>query len=415
MAISFQYNHHNLLNRWAMRMGENPWRFNQFEVPDFAPQPAQKTRRPTPYLQKHREELAQALESAFDVVKYYLGYFPKPTFTKDVVLTIKDDEPWWGQTFKIPERHLIQFGKAKYTASSITPDYTQRQSVDSNGNRPPGYQVSLTLPENLASEDRTILKLQDKYRFFLQPPSQYQISSPTWENMLLTQMFATLTDNNGVYTYSFIVPAWDLVNYEGRWEDWVGGTLDKCLDYYDDGYDDGDETWNWGDRDNPVADESAISLKEFSIDGTDAVKLLSAPGSSQTGATVIETPVEPIITNHRTGAFKLKQKAITGSYTEPYAIKVSYLSGLSLMTNSLMDPRIERAIFALANTYIGANTLPVSYDAAAVYEADQEKIYDSEFRVDQAYVNPLGLHKAHIEVWKILSEKADRITGAVYR
>ena len=220
MAISFQYNHHNMLNRWATRMRENPWRFNQFEDP-FAgtTRPTQRTTKSV-FFQKHREELAQALESAFDLVTYYLGYYPKPTFTEDIVLSLNPKYSWWDQTLTIPVRHLIQFGKAKYKTPTIGHTYVPitlaLDQLETTTVFIPGYKVTLTLPSD---EDRNILSLQNKYRFFISPPTTTMIDTAMQDNMLLTQTYGEITENNGTYTYSFIIPAWEQVNYQGRWND----------------------------------------------------------------------------------------------------------------------------------------------------------------------------------------------------
>ena len=399
MAISVQYNHYGLLNRWPLRMSESQWRFNIFSDDSGR----LRTLR-TVYFQKHREALAEALGSSFELAKFYLGYNPSPAFTEDYVIHFNERYPWWQQSLHIPERKLIGFGKPKYEEVSINPTYTAIEKSDTSF--VPGYQVSLDIPSDVSVEDRTYKKLRDRYRFFLSPSAEYQTSVVQQENLLLTHTYPIIQTQGDVTTYSFIIPAWELVNYEDRFDDFMVDTQTE-LEYV--------SSATWGDDGVSISSSASVQLREYTLDDTDAVQLLSLPSETSNESETVKTSVEATIVDPDRGEFRLKHETLPSLTSYPYGVKVSYLSGLDYQLNGNMDAQLERAIIALANTKVQFVTIPTSSDTAVIYNGDRDKIFNEEFEVNPEYVNPMGLQYGHFMAWSTFAARADRVTGGVYR
>ena len=383
MAISFEIDAYGLLNRWPVRILESPWLFNQFED-------KRKKTLNTVYFQRHREIVARALHEAFKTVTFYLGFFPKPTYTYNQMIPFYQRQPWLSQKLNVGRRHLVQFGMPVFTPLSdsmiqIGPDFHISDGIKQYVN------VSITLPD--ADTSLSIRELKDKYRFFLQADG---ITSPyIYRLQLSTQRVHTEEDGEDL-KLKMQIPAWELVNPEKIYESYIENN---------------DKKYRHNDVDDPngyLVTLDKIKPATVSIDDTDAVKVLSR--DSMNNGRIKETAVKPVYINGPRGDFMLENN-YNLNISNPYAVKVSYLSGYNYMSNGLMESMLEDAIIKIANTNISYSPMPTSIDASNVFNQDRAEIFESEYHIPSEFMNKLGLRRGSVEAWKVLVQYADNVLG----
>ena len=431
MAISFYHNHYHLLDRWPVRMGESPWFFNQFKLPSVAtgqenqddPDLVYSTSgsRPRVWFQTDREFLAEALNNAFEQATELLGYFPQPTFVENELINIDCNRPWWEQEITLPRRKLIRIGSVSYRSTDIEVDYVKINLAKSR--RVPGYGVGVCLPEGIDAEKISVPQLKNKFHFALTgSDSVNEVGMDDKQSLLLTQVNPFIRKGNmattsllvsdtltctaeGDYQYWFIIPAWELVNHNERFNDEQFGITDsEALEFSNN---------DWGDEGAPVLDEDSIEFTRRNLNNNDTVKLLFRPNSQNDSAKPVKVSVEVTIADYEKSKIWLKYKNVnlTNVYPEPYAIEITYESGEAYQPNGDMNSQLERGIIALANASINVN-LPVSNLANKLYDEHRSPIYDQERRVKNPnFLNPLGEKIGHAIAWQLLLPKADLIKG----
>ena len=203
-------------------------------------------------------------------------------------------------------------------------------------------------------------------------------------------------------------------------DDFDGTTLPKEIIYR-----------NWdthpalgGDPD--AGQDDFFEFYELEVDTANSATLLFYPDSTNSSESgVQEVDVTPYVVNGEKGVFALKNKTITSQSGPPYAVRVDYEHGLPLNHRGHMDVDIERAIFILANNAVttkvlphssSPETLPFSENAAELFLSDREEVWGEDkdrLYIEAEYVNPLGLRHGHVEAWKTIERRADRVKSSL--
>ena len=396
MAISFYHNHYGMLDAWSRRMNESPWRFNQFSAPDGWRN--KKDTRKGVYQQRHRESLAEQLGKSFELCAKILGYFPKPIYVENEIIDLTDGVPWNQQAICVPRRHLIRIGKKKVETLSEPTVVAQTLA-----NGIPGYKVTFSLTSE--PDDFTVSSMIQSYGVSL-------TSGANPDRMRVSELMPIVKVSGDDYLYEFYLPAWNLVNIKERFNGLIG-MPDSELGYDDDGVNGAD----WSSADSPVVDKSRLTFFKLSNELDGAVNLLSLPPSDSSESGVVRTPVSARITDSEMGHFTLYGSGVSFA-NAPYAVEVSYLSGLNLQGTGGMHSGIERAIIALANIAISDVTIPASSLASETYTKDREEITKNEgdrFYLPGQLANPLGFKHGHATAWGFLRGMADLSYGSLSR
>lgn len=404
MAVSVYHNHYGLLDRWPVRMQESYWRFNQFNPPVGWGESRRTSA--SVFTQAHREALAQQIGKEFERVSAILGYFPKPTYVQDEIIRFKPRPGgvWWGIPIKVPRRNLIAFGRPG-VGDPIEPTYSPKTLNDGI----PGYEVTVTHTEK--PSDFTVRGMAKLYNFSLASSNaSVDLNDVNQRERNRVTPFMPRVEKSGEeYIYKFIIPAWNLTNVEKRLLNLVRLTpANEAGLTYDDG--------SWGIESDIVNDGSIEVVRNTTEEPT--VKLLMCPNSNSSDESHREVEVKAEITDGKRGHFSLYGTDPDRTGYTPYAVKVSYLSGLELQDNGEMHSGIERAIFALANIGISDVTLPLSKNAEMIYNDDRENISKNDndrFYVPSELSNPLGFKRGHALAWGCLRDLADRRYSSVSR
>ena len=329
MAVSFNWNHHGLLDRWQIRMHESPWVFNQFTQADLpAKYKVRNTKaRDEVYSQTQREDIAAALHNSFEQVTDILGYYPQPTYTEKEVIRfsrsdVRSGDPlfWRGAfddpaRYRIQKRKLIRFGNKVFTevpqSAGRSTNYamTSKKLVDGV----PGYQVNVYLNEYTQPNRPSLKDIMEQYYFSLRNLGYSTLQDKKSFN-LRTHYPRIVPVGGGSLTYDYVVNilAWELVNLNHRYNE-LFSFSSEALKYSDDGenfredFDEygtdlnDDDIDDW-DEDGPVVDDSQIVVSKITYESTGAVNLLTHPEVTGT-ANVIRTPVEAYIIDAEEGSF----------------------------------------------------------------------------------------------------------------
>ena len=477
MAVSFNWNHHGLLDRWQIRMHESPWVFNQFSQADLPAKHKVRTNRARGevYSQSQREDIAAALHNSFEQVTDILGYYPQPTYTEKEVIRfsrsdVRSGDPlFWRGAFDDPTRYrtqkrkLIRFGNKVLTEVPQRSGQTNYEVNSKNlSSGIPGYEIRVFLNQ-YSPEDPPFLNIvKGEYYFSLKNFGFSTLDDK--QRFRLSEYNPRIQRLGGGqinYDYLVDIPAWELVNLNHRFNDFLSSG-DDALEYSDDGrnyrqdfeefsqekfmdvpadadpqnnppdpgpgdpgyvYDevDDEDVYDW-DEDGPVVDDSQIVVSRITYESTGAVNLLTHPEVTGT-ANVIRTPVEAYIIDAEEGSFGLR-----GNYTltrPPFAVEVSHISGLERQTNGLMHPGIEQAIICLTNAELKIPMPPLSFDSAALWTKDREEIVKKDgvsqiagnniniYNSPSEILNPLGVKYGHASAWGMLRHLADPIRSKI--
>ena len=413
-------------------MGENPYFFNQFKIPfigddqigEEEPVFSHTTSgaRLRTWHQVDRENIAEALGGAFEKTTELLGYYPQPTFIEDEIIRLDPKRPWWNQEITLPRRKLIRIGQISYLATDIEVAYAEINLI--RRRQIPGYRVGLCLPDDIDVDTITIGELKDRFHFSLTgQETSFEVGVTDRDVLLLTQVnpfiregSATLTllpqlslscMNEGEFQYLFNIPIVEMVDHDQRFSDFQHGIIENSLEFSNE---------DWGVGGSPNASDDAIEFTERFIDAENAIQLLFRPTGANSSAAPVKVPVEATITDYENSKLWLKEKNLNVSnvYEPPYAIKISYESGLNYQADGNMNSQLELAIISLANADVSV-TLPVSENASMLYNEHRTPIYDEKRNVKNPnFLNPLGDRIGHSRAWDLILSKADRIKGTAH-
>ena len=419
MPISFAVDSHGLLKRWQVRFQEDPFTFNQVTSPgDGAPFPDGHL---TVYVQEDRERLAQAIHNAFNIMAFWLGYFPKPMWVEDEVIDFSSNDYWYDQRLRLDKAWLDDFGKRRQIPLTVSSVSKGKKTGATYQDYPKQYRNAGNMevsPDDLATisitldKDMTVDELADLHLFFNPAAtvsgdrvffSHFQDYDPRLEIIPLGA--AQGTDWGMGDDLDLAVDIADIVNPK-LWQRPYAGQDRYMYSPFD-------------KEDDPISyfaeagDANKFLACRDEMDKESAVTLLSLPSSGDSAAPV-ETPGEAIIENKESSEFRVRVKAGHSPPSDPYAVRVSYRSGLPLQ-HGQMDPELELALFRLVNANTVFRDLHLNNRPGKTFPRDWEEMFEDTdaFAYMTLPIAALGTKRGHYEAFTVIQRRADPNKGNV--
>lgn len=343
--------HFGLLNRWPVVMRENPWHFNQLAGAN-APlsEPCDEV-----YIQTDRDDIADGLNLAVELVSAELGFYPRPVWLVDR-LKIGHGYPMEWQPLKTSWGYIEEFSIR--TKSLIEAGATVTYS-DTNDD---GYDDTATLSITTAVD-------ADEIRVYFQvADGASAASSDDWEIEPLTVSSdgTTATITGPIYLFTHPTTVWanpkESPNFNTK----------RPFDSVDDAH-----------------YVTAADVYRVYGNTTGAVKLLTDPllDSSYANSGDIAENAVARITNAKQGLFEVRLANcadLTTSTYYPTEVWVSYKAGYPLR-GGLMDHILERALIRIANTQMPYQPdTDCSARTLSMWRQDTDLIKDEFSRVASA-------------------------------
>jgi hypothetical protein len=312
--------HFGLLNRWPVVMYESGWHFNQLAGSAmYAPltQPCDRV-----YTQFQRDDIADGLNLAVELVSAELGFYPRPIWiTERLDLGHGNPMEWqqlkteWGylNEFSIRTKTLIEAGVAVVYSDEDGDGFNETATVT----------VATTVD---ADEVRAYFQVAD---------GAIEAGSDDWEIEPLR------VTSDGVNA-TLVGPKWLFTDPDVVWQ----------YPFEDPNY----KTERTFDSDDPANFVDEVDIYRVYGSTTGAVKLLTDPildCSVANSGDIAENAVGRI-TNSKQGFFEVRLANctdLTNCTYYPTQIWISYKAGYPLR-NQLMDRQMERQLVRIANTKI---------------------------------------------------------------
>lgn len=312
--------HFGLLNRWPIVMQESGWHFNQLAGRAmYAPltQPCDQV-----YTQFQRDDIADGLGLAVELVSAELGFYPRPVWITER-LDLGHGDPMEWQTLKTGWGYLTEFSIRTKTLveAGVAVVYS-----DEDGD---GFAETATVTV------ATTAAVDEIRAYFRVADGAVEAGSDDWE---IEPLYVT-TDGA---TATLVGPKWLFTDPNVVWR----------YPFEDPNYKD-ERTFDSDDGANFV---TTVDIYRVYGSTTGAVKLLTDPildCSVTNSGDIAENAVGRILDGKR-GLFQIRLANCTTLVNctyYPTQIWVSYQAGYPLR-NQLMDRRLEQQLVRIANTKI---------------------------------------------------------------
>lgn len=359
-----------LLNRWAVFMHEDPWRFNQILgqgvriIPNCQNQP---------YIQYERQYIADALVESIVKAAEYLGYWPSPHWITDEIIPINSDLHWSAQTLATRFGYITAFGKRAVSqiAANVTISYTD----SNNDNIDDLATLTVTGVTNIAADEIQV--------FFRQEDGAEADADEYWQieplKVVKSGDTATITG-----------PRWLFVHPVNVWaNEYQSGSAEK---YY-------------GETTDDTCFVTEVDVYRVYANPTDAAQLLmnsSIVGSENAVESVTGQTVNDLM-GHFTAYTSAAQSSPLGV---PFSLRVSYRAGYPLEANGQMDKQFAQAIVRYANTLMPQQ--PQMCDRTVGMWSDDRAVSPDIAARDTWTPPPFGISNAGLYAWSVISSR--RIT-----
>lgn len=371
MAISKQLKVYQLLNAWPEICLQDAWHFNQ-ALGNGAP----LTHGCGVFIQSDREQIARALNQAFNNLSAYLGFFPSPQWHTQRVF-FGGGRPYSWQTLQADYGHLIEFGSRATTViqagAAVVYSDSDGDGVDDLGTVTVASTVNVNEVQLFFQTTDGAPAVADE---------RYQIEP------------VNVSASGGTITIT--APRWLFVKPSTIWDRPFKITDPNKTDR------------NYADTAQVAGFVTAVDVYRVYNDSTNAVQVLSDPAFSQN--TQLNQSLSTVgvarIFNPMLGIFQVRIEDC--SLCPPNwweSVYVSYRSGWPL---SVYDRRMEHvfrnALCRLANTYMARELCPFSKTAEEIFQEDRENAETVEGA--QAATNPFGILRGQVEAWRTVSNYA---------
>jgi hypothetical protein len=310
--------HFAMLNRWPVVMQENPWHFNQLAGAN-APlsEPCDEV-----YIQQNRDDIADGLNLAVEMVSEELGFYPRPVWLTDR-LKLGHGYPMEWQQLKTRWGYIEEFSIKTSTLieAGVAVVYSDADGDGINDT------ATVSVATAIAADEIRI--------YFQVADGASEAGSDDWEIEPVT------ITSDGV-TATIVGPAYLFTDPNTVWANpKENPNYNTKLPF------------NSADAANFV---TKVDVYRVYGNTTGAVKLLTDPildCSVANSGDVAQNAVARI-TNAKLGLFEVRLDncvSLTNCVYAPTEVYVSYKAGYPLR-NGLMDRTLERAITRIANTQI---------------------------------------------------------------
>jgi hypothetical protein len=332
--------HFTLLNSWPIIMRYNPWNFNQISGPG-APlsKPGEEVS-----IQSERDDIADALNQAGELVTEALGFFPRPMWYSESI-PLGMGNPYEFQTLRTTHGYLEEFSVRTQTLiqANVAVVYS-----DANGD---GVEETATITVATTVTDADEIRL-----FFRTADGAVSAGHEDWEiepvrSITIAAGFATIVadkwlfvDPDTIWATEYTMPGLVTKHY---------GTTNDAADF-------------------------VRTVDVYRVYGvtTNAVGIASDPiweASSSLSGHNIDYGVARII-DARLGLFEARLECTDCEHYYPEAVQVSYKSGYPLRYLHI-DRRLELNIIRLANARMPwqPNTVP-NHPSLSRWQYDNENV-----------------------------------------
>lgn len=355
-------NHFKLLNRWPHQMHENAWHFNQITGAGPAPltAPCDEV-----YIQFDRDNIADGLNQAVEMMAEVMGFYPRPTWVNERVF-IGRGYPQQLQTLNLRWGYIQEFGIR--TTSLIEAGVAVTYS-DADGD---GIEDTATISV------ATAISASEIQAFFQVADGAESAGHVNWEIEPLT------VTSNGV-TATLVGPKYLFVKPSEVW----------AQEYEEPNY----TVRNNGDTE--AASDFVLNVdiyRVYSATGSDVVInsdpiFCSSCGSSL--GTMTTTAGTGLIMNSRNSLVRTRPaNCCTTCGYWPETIDIYYKAGYPL-NNGKMERRLEIAAMRLGNTLMAQQPTTSCDRALEMWQRDLEEI--QILTTDQ---HPFGgTRRGRVEAW----------------
>lgn len=357
---------YGLLDRWKTRMGQQPYQFQQMNdgYADYSPEV---------WIQRERDELANALINEINRFNFWLGYNPLPLYHEEVI-HFNTSKAWYNQTLKTGESsRLIEFGQEN-TEKLGTANVTYS-----------GDKATITFTNSLITDGKVAVLFNST-------------DTEDVEGNLKYKIFDLSVSHDGT-DYTFI----------GHKSLFVKPRLQNELDSFVNGNPRNRNKLDINDSNNFA---SSVDIYRVYTDTSIQAELLSV---DYTNNTTTATAITPIIQNGEFGEFSLStvDSSEINIYDPPFAVKIYYKAGKALESTGNMFMPFETVLVRQARANLPIPTDIVSYRTGNQWEQDEKSITSSPDA--QAFVNPIGAKMIDYYTWQVFQTYHDKTYGEAQR
>jgi hypothetical protein len=374
MAVSYTSNVYGLLNAWQRINQEGIWRFNQ-DAGTGAP-----LQDCSVYIQQDREQIAEALNTAWHAFSEYLGYFPRPVWTSETV-RLGRGYPYQFQRLRASHGYITEFGQRATSLIEAGAVVTYSASGATGA-----INDTATLTVN------TTVDIDEIQVFFRTADGALGAGDERFqiEPLRLTASggVVTITGHRALFTSPALI--WDIPftptdpNYQTR---------------------------NFADTANgSTGFVTAVDVYRVYNDATITGQLISDPiwtRGTDLGGNIL-TSADVRLTDALNGRFEVRTdcSAVLACTGPIEAVKVYYKSGYPLEFGNMAGD-LQRALIRLANANMYRKLCTFCPETATIWDDDRQPPGSSENPVAQRWIdNPFGTMKGQIAAWQTAYRKA---------
>jgi hypothetical protein len=325
-------------------------------------------------LQPQRDEVALALNNAYNKIVGVLEYYPRPTWITEEITPLHWSNPYQLQTLQTRYKHLIEFGSRGTTVISAGQAVVY-SDVDGDG-------VDDTATITVAAGSLT--NTSEIQIFFQVADGAPAAADELWE---IEPATVALVGANFVITAHrslFVKPStiW-AVPYT-----YDAGNLD---------------TPHYADIQVAGDFVTAVDVYRVYNDTTNAVQLVSDDYIGTCNCSAVTSTYSAAgarITNPRLGIFEVRPTACgCNGFIE--SVKINYRAGLALVRGAV-DPTLAEAIIRYANTHFGQPPLALSDRVNEKWTYDRSP-EDRELLTPDVIHNPFGIQRGSVFAWRTIN------------
>lgn len=363
MAVS-KFDHYGLLDVWREVMFESKYHFNQV-VGEGAPANSDC---PNVYIQTLRDNIAIAMNQAWNMAVHYTGYNPTPIW-EDVKLPLKRGRPWQLQTLRIPRRYITAIGQRNSSvieaAASVIYSDADGDGVDDT--------ATISVATTITNTDEIQVFFQTTDGAPAAANEYYQIRPLT---VSISGGNATITGHRSLFVKPSTI--WDVP-----------------YDPSDPSY----QTVNAGDTQTAGDFVTKVDVYRIYNDTSTVATLIADPYWTKTSSLGTDVTFAGIVwlEEEDSGYVRVRENGSCPEYISH--MRLYYKSGKPL-ENSMMDVQLQKALSHLANALMPYDMeLPLCTASKNRYQDDRRQSDPIP-----TWDNPLGSLRGHIYAWSILKQ-----------
>ncbi len=380
MAISKQYTHYGLLNRWAEILNVEAMHFNQAAG---AGAPFVNDACREVWIQFEREHVARALGNAGNKMKTALGFSPSPVFESEII-PLGRGTPYQFQHLQTKTGKLIEFGQraTSLISAGVAVVYSDADGDTVNDT------ATITVATGVSDAEIAL--------FF-----QVADGAPGAADVRYEITPVTVTSAGGVVTITaprayFVKPS--------EWNKPYNIT------------DPNKREKNTIDTATTAGFVTAVDVYRVYTDTTTPLQVVSDPIYTQNvdlDLNLATTGVARIV-NADLGLFEARVENCTGCIGPIESVRVFYKAGYALEFGH-MEGQLEEACIRLANTLMPEQPTTLCQPTWEMWAADRQsmKVDNMVLLQEKDTGSPFGLKQGQVSAWHVVNDYRIRRGGKI--